>query len=71
MTADETTRRMIELESALAHLQHVCDQLNDSILYQEKVIADLRGQIQRMEMKLDARGHEEKRDLEDERPPHY
>ena len=66
-------KRLIQLETQLAHQQHVCDQLNEVIVDQAKRIMKLERTVVQIETQLrdSLATTREIRDLADEKPPHY
>jgi uncharacterized coiled-coil protein SlyX len=74
MNADRTIeKRLIQLETQLAHQQHVCDQLNEVIVDQAKRIMKLERTVVQLETQVrdSLATTREIRDLADEKPPHY
>ena len=72
MSSDPLSNRVIELETAIAHLEHTLDQLGAVVLRQQSELDELKQQLGRFEARLGeiAQGPE-KRDPLEERPPHY
>ena len=66
---DENSMRMEKLESHLAHLEHVIEQLNGVVIEQGKVLEGLRKETQRQASIMQALDLE--RMNPDEKPPHY
>lgn len=65
-------RRLIRIESALAHLQHDFEQLNSAMLAHLQRIQSLDTWCARIEATLDkVLDSPEDRDPGEERPPHY
>ncbi len=66
-------QRVTELEIQLAHTQRVVEQLNEVVTEQSKQLDRVMRSVTRFEEKLDDFKYkiEEKRDLLDEKPPHY
>ena len=66
-------QRVTELEIQLAHTQRVVEQLNEVVTEQPKQLDRVMRSVTRFEEKLDDFKYkiEEKRDLLDEKPPHY
>jgi len=69
---DSLVERLVQLESAVAHLQFDLEKMHEVLLAQQaendtlkQTLERLRGRVERMD-----EGTEE-RDLIDERPPHY
>jgi SlyX protein len=70
--SDGMQEQIVELESAIAHLQHDYDQLNEMVVRQQAEIGELKRSIGRLEGELEQLAERpEKRDLLAERPPHY
>jgi SlyX protein len=71
--ANDTEQRLINLETQLAHQQHICDQLNEVIIEQSKRMVRIERIILQLENHLGdlqcTTG--ESRDVVDEKPPHY
>ncbi|MDB4679024.1 SlyX family protein [bacterium] len=65
--------RITKLEIQLAHTQRLVEQLNEVITEQGKNLDRINRVIVRFEQKLDDFKYkvEDKRDLLDEKPPHY
>jgi SlyX protein len=64
--------RVIELESAVAHLQHELDQINEVVLRQQAEVHALTNTLRRLEGRLALLSQEpEERLPSEERPPHY
>ncbi len=65
--------RITELEVQLAHTQHFVDQLNQVVTEQASKIDRMVHLIERLKGRIDElkSASEEKRDLLDEKPPHY
>ena len=65
--------RITELEVQLAHTQHFVDQLNHVVTEQASKIDRMVHLIERLKGRIDElkSAGEEKRDLLDEKPPHY
>ena len=66
-------KRITELEIQLAHTQHLLEQLNEVVTEQASKVDRVTRLIATMQEKLDDLKYktEEKRDLLDEKPPHY
>jgi uncharacterized coiled-coil protein SlyX len=69
-SADE---RLVHLETALMQLEHDVEQLNQSLVAQDRALEALRVVVERLEWRLDRESPAppETRDPEAERPPHY
>ncbi len=64
--------RLVRIETAILHLEHDVQQLNDSLVAQHRAIEALRVAVERLEWRLDREGPTpETRDPEAEKPPHY
>ncbi|MBL8810228.1 MAG: SlyX family protein [Planctomycetaceae bacterium] len=64
--------RLERMESAIAHLQHDIDALNESLLRHLKRMQEWDARFQKIEHELSALGEApERRDAAAERPPHY
>ena len=65
--------RITDLESALAHHQRECEQLNQVVIEQANRIDELHRRVARLEQTLDQVQQQipENRELADEKPPHY
>ncbi len=72
MLMDNATR-VIELEVQLAHTQREVEQLNEVVTEQARQLDRVVRLVRRFAEKLDSFNTkiEEKRDLLDEKPPHY
>jgi SlyX protein len=71
-SANRADDRIVELESAIAHLQHDFDQLNEMFLKQQAELNDLKRLLGRLEGEISQLAEvPEKRDPLAERPPHY
>ena len=72
MLMDNATR-VIQLEVQLAHTQREVEQLNEVVTEQARQLDPVVRLVSRFEEKLDSFNNkiEEKRDLLDEKPPHY
>lgn len=72
MSASNTDDRLIQLETAVAHLQHDLEQLNQALVSLHVELKGSREQLARFETKLQQLAEPaETRDPGDERPPHY
>jgi SlyX protein len=71
--AREPDKRITELEMQLAHTQHLLDQLNQVVTQQATKIDRLSNVIERLNRQIDDLkvSDDDKRDLLDEKPPHY
>lgn len=70
MTDDNS--RQIQLETMLAHLQQDIEQINESLTYQLQRIQEMDLRFQRIERELELMHQPiERRDPEQEKPPHY
>jgi SlyX protein len=69
----EPDERIMQLEIQLAHAQHMLEQLNQVVTEQALKVDRVTSLIQRLNGKVEDLkfGNEEKRDLLDEKPPHY
>ncbi|PNY37317.1 SlyX family protein [Rhodopirellula sp. MGV] len=69
----DNEKRMIELESQLAHLQHQYDVLNQVVVEQSRDLNRMKVQVLKWEQELDRlkSAVEPRGDLADEKPPHY
>lgn len=63
--------RLTQVESALMHLQHDFESLNDTLLYQQKLINELRKSVEKLTSVVENLDGDEQRDPGEERPPHY
>ncbi|MEZ6040835.1 MAG: SlyX family protein [Planctomycetaceae bacterium] len=69
---DHLSERLERIESALAHLQHDVEGLNDALTGYFKRLAEFDARFVRIEHELEAASQSaEPRDPESERPPHY
>ena len=64
-------KRIIELESLVSFQDHTIDQLNQVIYGQQQQIDNVLEKIDAVESLVKSQASEEKRTLEEERPPHY
>lgn len=71
-TNDASEERLQRIESALAHLQHDLDALNESLASHFRRLQSFEERFVRIEHEIEAI-HEgpETRDPDSERPPHY
>ena len=68
----EILQKLVDLESLIAHLQYEFEQLNAVIINQNQRIDQLQTSQRKFEHQLQTLEEDlEKRDPEDERPPHY
>lgn len=64
--------RLDRIETALAHLQHDVDSLNEALGGYFRRLAEFDERFTRIEHEIEATGQAaERRDPEQERPPHY
>ena len=65
--------RVTELESALAHHQRLCEQLNQVVTEQAGIIDDLQRRVALLENAMKEVQHQlpEDREIAEEKPPHY
>lgn len=64
--------RQIQFETMLAHIQQDIEQINQSLTYQLQRIQEMDLRFQRIERELELMHQPiERRDPEQERPPHY
>lgn len=65
--------RIVELETQLAHQQHLCDQLNQVLVDQSKRLMRLERVVVQLENQVKDLMPQQReiRDLLDEKPPHY
>ena len=72
MPAADPTDRIIQLEMAVAHLQHDLEQMHQAFVSMHLELKGNRDQLARFEQKLQQLVEpSEMRDPGDERPPHY
>ena len=70
--SNETVERLIRLESALAHLQHDIDSLNQSLTEHFRRLQSFETRFTRIEHEIQTMAEgPEIRDPGSERPPHY
>ena len=70
--SSDTDDRLIRLETAVAHLQHDLEQLNQALVNLHVELKGSREQMARFERRLLQLAEPgETRDADDERPPHY
>ena len=71
-SGDPLEERLIRIESALAHLQHDIESLNNSLSLQFRRLQGFEARFVRIEQELESFAEPpEVRDPEAERPPHY
>ncbi|MCA9085743.1 MAG: SlyX family protein [Planctomycetaceae bacterium] len=71
-SGDPLEERLIRIESALAHLQHDIESLNNSLSLQFRRLQGFEARFVRIEQELESFVEPpEVRDPEAERPPHY
>ena len=65
--------RVTELESALAHHQRLCEQLNQVVTEQAGIIDDLQRRVALLENTVKEVQYQlpEDREIAEEKPPHY
>ncbi len=68
---DQIGQRLEQVESAIMHLQHDFESLNEMLLHQQKAIGELRKSIEKLSASVETLGDDADRNPEDERPPHY
>lgn len=73
MSQDKNTKRLADLESALAYLQKDYDALNETVLENTQRLEQLKNTVDRLTTQLQglANASSEPRRIEDEKPPHY
>ena len=69
--ANPPHERLVDLESALAHLQYDFEQLHSVVLSQQSEIEQLKRDFQQLQDRLEHAGPGAGHDPLDERPPHY
>jgi uncharacterized coiled-coil protein SlyX len=67
---DEVAERLTRLESTVAHLEHLTEQLNDVVTQQGQQLDQLRKKLQRQAQSLETIEMERIRST-DPKPPHY
>ena len=67
---DEPAGRLDKIESSVAHLEHLYEQLNQVVLEQSKQLTKLVGQQQRVTQAIENMELERLRSTK-EKPPHY
>ena len=68
--SDPFAQRLVKLESNLAHLEHLCEQLNQVVVAQGKQLARLQGQQQQLDTTV-ATIELERVKANNPKPPHY
>ena len=68
--SDEVAERFIRLESMVAHLEHVVEQLNDVVSDQGREVDQLKKQLQRQSQTLETIELERIKST-NPKPPHY
>lgn len=69
---DSTIQRLERIESALAHLQHDLDAINQSLTLQYQRLQGFEHRFSKIESELESLQEDpEVRDPDAERPPHY
>ena len=68
--SDPIAQRLVKLESNLAHLEHLCEQLNQVVVAQGKQLARLQGQQQQLDTTV-ATIELERVKANNPKPPHY
>ena len=69
---DTSEGRLVRIESALAHLQHDIEQLNQSLTEHFRRLQNFEQRFTRIEHEIEVLGESpESRDPESEKPPHY
>ena len=64
-------KRIIELESLISFQEHTIDQLNQVMYNQQLQIDGISQQMTAVTSMMKSQNPEDKRTLEEERPPHY
>lgn len=68
----ETQERLVRIESAMAHLQHDVELLNNSLTDHFRRLQNFEARFSRIEHDIEAMNEgPELRDPETEKPPHY
>ncbi len=67
---DEVAERLTRLESTLAHLEHLTEQLNSVVIEQGRQLEQLRKQVQRQSQTLETIELERIKST-NPKPPHY
>jgi SlyX protein len=68
--ADEPSKRIEELETAVAHLEHQVEQLNGVVIEQGRLLDRLKKEVQRAATAMQTM-ELEKIKANTQRPPHY
>ena len=66
-----TEDRLVEVESALAHLQHDFEQLHSVVLAQQAEMEKLRNELETLGGRVSRFEDGDLPDAREERPPHY
>jgi SlyX protein len=70
--SSDILKKLIDLESLFAHLQHEFEQLNSVVIEQNQRIDKLESAQQKLEQQVQTLEEDpQNRNPEDERPPHY
>ena len=68
----ENEDRLVRLETLLAHLQQDIEQINESLMYQLTRLQEMDQRFIRVEHELEQLNQPaERRDPQEEQPPHY
>jgi SlyX protein len=71
-TPTAPTERIMNLEMAVAHLQHELEQMHAVLLALQTELKTARDQVSKLERRIVlVQEGEDNRNLDDERPPHY
>ena len=71
-TPTAPAERIMNLEMAVAHLQHELEQMNAVLLALQTELKTARDQVSKLERRIVlVQEGEDNRNLDDERPPHY
>lgn len=62
--------RLVRLESAVAHLERLCEELNEVAVGQGKELERLRGQMQRVAVTVESQELDRIKSI-NVKPPHY
>jgi len=69
---NDVTKKIIDLEFAVAHLEHELEQMHSVLLAVQAELKSSREQVSRLERRFElAAETSEERSPVDERPPHY
>lgn len=72
VTLESLAERLIQIESAVAHLQHDVEDLNSALAGYYSRVQKFEERFVHIEHELETMNHGgEERSLEDDRPPHY